>query len=1019
MSFELIPQGKVIKDFADEVTKYWEYSKVFEKIENQRKGGNSFIFLEGPPTANGRPHVGHALTRTIKDTALRYKTMRGFNILRRDAGWDCHGLPVELEAEKHFGFKSKSDIEDFGIDKFNEYCRESVFRYIDEWRTLDTKLGFWINEDNAYVTLRDEYIESEWWAMKTMFEKGDLYKDYRISPYCPRCETTLSSHELAQGYKDVKDTSVFAKFKIIGDGRFAVAWTTTPWTIPSNMLLSINENEKYADVKYGDEILVMAAALVSKVLRENYKIIRTYAGKELLGLKYERPIDLIDVPENACRIVHGDHVNLLEGTGIVHTAPAFGADDFEIGKREGLAPINPVDLQGRFNDRKLPWFGKFVKDADIDIVKYLKGKNLVVRSEKYEHSYPFCYRCDTPLLYYPIDAWFVKVSAYRKELVENNMKVNWIPSHLKEGRFGNFIEDAKDWNLSRNRYWGNPLPIWSCTCGHMEAIGSIQELMDRSGMSRPKELHRPYVDEITMKCPDCGARMEREPFVIDTWFDSGSSTYAASGYPLNSSMEPDLPVSFITEAIDQTRGWFYVLHVLSTMLFNTNAYSNVFCAEFILDSEGKKMSKSRGNGVLAMKMIDDFGPDASRLFFFSSAPWKPKPLIEKVVRENETRILGTLVNIYNFYASNANLDKFLYTGLKKSNNILDNWLISRVNTTVKEGRKYMDLYEFHEAQRLISDLIDDISNFYLRLSRRRFWDSSSTDKAEAYSTLFYSIETVCRLIAPITPFTSEFIYRRLHPEELSVHATLYPAYDDTLINSEIESRVGRARLVLELTRRARQNAGIKGRQPVNEILIVSDKMAQPDLDPVREELNARNVRLIGPSEMPERIFIRIVNSKAAPILKSRFSEFEKFINELNESGEVQRIKSAGISFEGVEIPKDALEFKSEPVPAYVREIEGDVMLFLNTSIDSDLELEGLSREIIRRVQVMRKEKNLEYDETINLSIHAGQKIRDAVEKFRDKIMSETLSSTLNVSGDLRSIGKLWEIDEEKVYIEIM
>ncbi|MGP6240004.1 isoleucine--tRNA ligase [Cuniculiplasma sp. SKW4] len=1017
MAFELIPQGKKVKDFAEEISKYWDDLGVFQKIEKMRENGSPFIFLEGPPTANGRPHVGHALTRTIKDTALRYKTMMGYNIKRRDAGWDCHGLPVELEAEKHFGFKNKSEIEDFGVDRFNEYCKESVFRYIDEWHTMDKRLGFWINQDNAYITLRDDYIQSEWWAMKKMFSNGDLYKDFRISPYCPRCETTLSSHELAQGYKDVKDTSVYAKFKINDDGRYAIAWTTTPWTLPSNMLLAVNENEKYADVKYGNEVYIIASALVSKVLKENYQILRTYSGKELIGLKYERPISFIELPDNACRIVHGDHVNLTEGTGIVHTAPAFGSDDFELGKREGLILVNPVDLQGKFNDKRLPWYGKFVKDADIDIIKYLKSKDLVIRTEKYEHSYPFCYRCETPLLYYPIDAWFVRVSAYRKELVENNMNVNWIPSHLKEGRFGNFIEDAKDWNLSRNRYWGTPLPVWTCSCGHMEAIGSIQELMERSGMPRPKELHRPYVDEITMKCPDCGGKMVREPFVIDTWFDSGSSTYAATEYPFKGDV-PQLPVSFITEAIDQTRGWFYVLHVLSTILFKTNAYSNVFCAEFILDSEGKKMSKSRGNGVLAMKMMDDFGPDASRLFFFTSAPWKPKPLIEKVVRENETKILGTLVNIYSFFASNANLDNYTFDGLKESSNILDKWLISRVNTTVKECRKSMDIFEFHDAQRLISDLIDDISNFYLRLSRRRFWELSK-DKTEAYSTLFYSLDVVCRLLAPIVPFTSEYIYRKLHPDVLSVHGTMYPEPEENLIDTKIESKIGVSRLALELTRRARQTAGIKGRQPVRELLVLSANLTESDLEPVREEMNARSIKIISQSEKPERAFIKIINSKAAPILKSRFSEFERFIKELNESGEVEKMKTAGISFEGIEIPKDALEFQTGAAEGFVKESEGDLTIYLNTSIDQELEMEGLSREIIRRIQVMRKEKNLEYDEKIDLAIHAEEKIIRAVEKFRDKIMSETLAETINTSMDDKSEGRLWEIEDQKVYIEIM
>ena len=1022
MSFKPINNNTNIRSIWKEVLEYWESENIFQKITESRKNSKKFIFLEGPPTANGRAHVGHALTRAMKDTALRYKTMKGYSIERRDAGWDCHGLPVELEAEKHFGFKTKDEIEKFGVEKFNKYCKESVFRYIDDWNQVDRSIGYWINRDTAYVTLRDDYIESEWWALKTLFERKDMYKDFRISPYCPRCETTLSSHELAQGYKNVKDTSIYVKFRLKDDDRYVLAWTTTPWTIPSNLLLAVNSKVEYADVEYDGTVFIVASNLVSKIFPGDHTILKTYPGKELLGKDYIRPIEFLEAGNKSCKIVDGNHVTLDEGTGIVHTAPAFGAEDFDLGKKYGTGLLNPVDLHGRFRDEKLPWKDMFVKEADIPIVKYLKEKGLVLKSEKYEHSYPFCYRCDTPLLYYPTDAWFIRVSAYSKDMVEYNSRVNWVPDHLKNGRFGNFIEDAKDWNLSRNRYWGTPLPVWTCENGHTKAIGSRKELLENGAEELPQELHRPYVDNIYLKCGECGGKMKREPFVIDTWFDSGSATYAALHYPHERTEPPELPISYISEAIDQTRGWFYTLHAISTMLFRTNAYENVLCAEFILDETGKKMSKSKGNGVLAMELLDRFGADSSRLFFYSTAVWKPKPLVDKLVRENETKILGTLLNLYSFFASNASLDGYVHKGIMHSDNLLDRWLLSRINTTISDTAKAMDSYEFHDAQRYIARLIEETSNSYLRLSRRRFWDSSVplTNKLPSYSVLFTAIETICLLLAPIAPFTTEYIYRNLHENSLSVHAALYPEHDPEMVNQDMEKAMESALTALELTRRARQSAGIKGRQPVKSILIYAESITKEGVDAISEELNAKIISIIGKKERPLSSVAKANMSVVAPLLKSNLNSFLSLVENANRDGKASSFLKDHAEFMGIKLPDNSLLFTDVPDPEFVMESDSGIEVYLNREIDTALEQEGLSREIVRRIQIMRKELNLEYDRKIKVCVEGDELTNVVLKHFGNRIKDETLTEDLiNPDRKIFNAEKEWDIDGRNVKISIL
>ncbi|GGM76008.1 isoleucine--tRNA ligase [Thermogymnomonas acidicola] len=1013
-----------LNQISREVLDFWEREGTVKRVLSDSSRPRVFSFLEGPPTANGRPHVGHAMTRTIKDIVLRYKYMQGYSISRRYAGWDCHGLPVELEAEKHFGFKVKKEIEDFGIEKFNSYCRESIFRYVDEWEQVDRLLGFWIDHSKAYVTLRNEYIESEWWALKNLYSRGLLVKDFKIVPYCPRCETSLSSHEVSQGYEEVKDPSVYVKFPVRGqEGTFFLAWTTTPWTLPSNEFLAVNPDFDYSLILVGEEKYYMATAAVDRVMEgKQYREEKRLKGSELLGMEYERPIDFIPAPDGSCRVVGGSHVTLEEGTGIVHTAPAFGAEDFEIGRREGVAVINPVNASGKFEDDRLPWSGLFVKDADPKIISYLKGRGLLFRSGKVSHTYPFCYRCGTPLLYYPLEAWFIKVSRIREELQRNNSKINWYPDHLKDGRFGNFLAEAKDWALSRNRYWGTPLPVWDCSNGHTVFLGSMSEIRELGG-EVPKDLHRPYIDQVTLKCPECGGEMRREPYVIDTWFDSGSATYAAMHYPFSKDFDPssDLPVDFITEAIDQTRGWFYTLHVISSLLFQKNAYSNVLSIDFILDEQGRKMSKSKGNSVYALDFINEFGADAVRLFFLSNAPWRPKAIDRKLILEMSRKTIYTMLNVYQFFASNANLDGYMYRGLVQPKNILDRWIVSRVNSTVRDVTREMDNYQVHTALKLIMDLIDDISNFYLRLSRRRFWsDEMGIEKERAYSSLFYAMLNTVKMMAPLTPFFSEYLYKRLVPGGGSVHEERYPVADPDLIDREIEGEIEFAKTVIEGVRRLRQESGIKGRQPVTEILISAPGSIPEDIiEIIAPECNARSVRYIAKEKRPLMHQVRVNMSRAAPVLRSKVRQLQAYVESTEQEEIYREVSEKGyVTWEDREIEKDMLEITEVPDPryAYLHEAKSDIDIFLNKEIDEDLEMEGLAREVIRRVQVMRKEMDLEYDERIVTTVECSDRVKRALQQHMKMVKNETLSDSV-IFADAPG-GKEWEIEGEKVRISI-
>ncbi len=1020
-AYEQIQVNRSLKAIGDEIRDYWRQAGIIQKSLSTTLGNKPFVFLEGPPTANGRPHVGHAMTRTMKDSVLRYKYMTGHDIRRRTGGWDCHGLPVEIEAEKHFGFNSKKEIEDFGIDKFNAYCRESIFRYIDEWMEADQKIGFWIDQKKAYITLRNEYIESEWWALKTLFEKGLLQKDYKIVPYCPRCETSLSSHEVAQGYEDATDPSVYIKFKSADEeNTYFLAWTTTPWTLPANEFLSISDKIEYSLVEIDGDKLYVASAVVRKLFGKDARVLKNVPGKELVGRKYEQLIDYLPAPKGTLFVVAGDHVDVDEGTGIVHTSPAFGADDFDVGKRYGVDFLNPVDLQGRFNDERLPWNGKFIKDADVDIIVHLKRNNQLFRSEKIVHTYPFCYRCSTPLVYYPLEAWFIRVSTVRDKLLKNNSKINWLPEHLKDGRFGNFLSEAKDWNLSRNRYWGTTLPIWTCSNGHMKAVGSIAELKELSGKV-PEDLHRPYIDGITFPCQECSAEMKREPYVIDTWFDSGSSTYAALHYPFDvDELQGNFPITYITEAIDQTRGWFYTLHAISSLLFDSNAYENALSIDFILDEQGRKMSKSKGNSVLAMDFLDDHGPDPVRAFFLTGVPWRAKAIDKKLISETSRKVFGTVANIYSFFASNANLDGYRYEGYNGSENRLDRWIVSRVNSTLKEVTRNMDTYNMHIAFRNIGDLIDDLSNFYLRLSRRRFWEEELTEeKKNAYSTLVYVLERVLLMLAPLTPFFPDYVYLKLYPGEESIHLQKYPKVDSSFIDTKLEEEMGVASSLLEMSRRLRQENNLKGRQPVTEVLVnAGTTLSDYVLEAISPEMNAKSIRFISPEERPVRRKLKLVLQKAAPVLKGKLQVVKNQVE--NDTGELaaQLEKEGRVEVEGESLPAEFLQVIDEPDPGYAMASDQKLSLqvFLNLEIDSSLLLEGTAREIVRRIQVMRKELDLNYDQQINLSISGDSNTDEVLDKYGDWIKKETLAVSLTTRKE--EDARKWDLDGDVILISV-
>ncbi|EDY35374.1 isoleucyl-tRNA synthetase [Aciduliprofundum boonei T469] len=1020
---------KNIADFPkveEEILRKWEEGKIFEKLREKNRGNERFIFLEGPPTANGMPHIGHALTRSVKDIILRYKAMDGYDVQPWIGGWDCHGLPVEIEVEKKLGINSKREIEKFGIREFNKLCRESVFKYRDEWIKMTKRIGFWIDMENAYVTMEDYYIESVWWALKKMYEEGLLVKDYKVVPYCPRCGTPLSSHEVAQGYKNVKDPSVYVKFKVKDENAYFLVWTTTPWTLPSNLLLAVGEDIDYVLVEKDGERYYIAKARLKEVLGEA-KILKELKGPQLKGKRYERLIPYVPVNFDAFYVTTADFVSTEDGTGIVHIAPAFGEDDYNVCKREGIPLIKPVDEEGMFMDT--PWKGMFVKDADKHIIEWLKKEGKLYKKEKVEHSYPHCWRCGTPLLYYALDTWYIKMSKKREELIKNNETVNWKPEHLKHGRFGNFLEEVKDWALSRNRYWGTPLPVWTCPDGHVFIPEGKEDLLNHAepdSIPEHFELHRPYVDELKIKCPVCGKEMKREPYLIDVWFDSGSAPFAQFHYPYENKdeFERSFPVDFITEALDQTRGWFYTLMAISTVVFNRAPYKNVLTLGLILDEDGEKMSKSKGNAVDPMEIMNNVGADAVRLYFYSTPVWKSRRFSENLVREYAQKTLMTLWNVYVFFKNNASLDNFTPDKIGEIKNELDSWLLSRLNTTIVEVRKNLDSLDIHKATKAIEVFIDELSNWYLRRSRRRFWkEEVGEDKISAYTSLYLALKELAKLLAPFTPFFAEYMYGNLWGKKESVHLEDYPRPRKELINKKLEEEMNVAIRIAEAGRRARQLANIKLRQPLASMTIVADEKFHPIIEKfvevLREEVNVKEIKIESSAGSMVSIEIKPNYRVLGPKLKGDMKKVLKELEKLPAEEIVRKIKN-GVEIAGYILTEEDINIVEKPSQGILSvEVEGlPMVVYLDTNITEELRLEGLAREIVRRIQAMRKDMDLQYAQKIKTFYEGDENLKRAIEKFRDYIMRETQSIELE-EGEKKGYQKEWSIDGMTIKLVII
>ncbi len=1018
-----------------EVVSFWKDNDIFKKSIENRKDGQVYTFFDGPPTANGKPHIGHVLTRVIKDLVPRYRTMKGYKVLRK-AGWDTHGLPVELEVEKQLGISGKPQIESYGIEDFVKKCKDSVFTYQSEWEEMSDRVGFWADMDKPYVTYHNDYIESVWWALKTIWDKGLLYKGHKIMPYCPRCGTSLSSHEVAQGYKDVKENSLIAKFIVKGKtNEYILAWTTTPWTLPSNVALCVNPHETYVKVKVGEETFILAEALLDNVIKDEYETLEKYVGTDLCGLEYEPLYNFAKLDKKGHFIVADNYVTMSDGTGIVHIAPAFGEDDSRVGKENDLPFVNLVNTQGKFVDAVEPWKGMFVKDVDKLVIRDLNDRNQLFEVINFEHSYPFCWRCDTPLLYYACDTWFIKMSAVRDKLLANNETVNWMPDNIKHGRFGNFLENVIDWGLSRSRYWGTPLPIWTCECGHHECIGSIEELKAKSiNVPEDIELHKPYVDNVHLKCEKCGGEMKRVSDVIDCWFDSGSMPFAQWHYPFENKelFDENFPADFISEAIDQTRGWFYTLIAISTLLFDKAPYKNVVVLGHVQDKDGRKMSKHIGNVVNPWDVLNKQGSDAVRWYFYSnSAPWLPNRFHDEAVSESQRKFMGTLWNTYAFYVLYADIDSFnptKYTLDKSKLTLLDKWILSKLNTVISTVDEYLGNYKITEATRAIQEFTDELSNWYVRRSRERFWASELTDdKICAYMTLYTVLVEFSKVCAPFIPFMTEMIYRNLvlnvdkdAPE--SVHMCDFPVANAEFDFKDIEEEMDAARKIVILGRACRNAANIKNRQPIAKIYVQSKSdLADVYKNIILDELNVKEIEItdnassfISYNFKPQ---LKTMGPKYGKIVKAIFEQVNsmdgaKVMATLN-SGENIKLTVQGTD---VEFGIDDVLVETLQKDGFVSDSDTTYTVVLDTNLTPELIEEGFVREIISKIQTMRKDGGFEVQDNIKVSCCGSAKINEIIAKNLDEISAQTLAVSIDSA---ENDGKDWNINGEKVKITIV
>lgn len=1028
--FEQIDKDTPIPDKEEEIIEFWQENNI-DKKSRERESEKKFGFTEGPPTANGLPHIGHVLTRIVKDTFLRYKTMDGYQIVPNIAGWDTHGLPVEIEVEKKLGIDSKAEIEEYGLEKFNEMCKESVFEYEKEWRDMSERLGFWIDYDNAYITMKDDYIESVWWSLKQHWKNGLLEKGHMVTPYCPRCETPLSSHEVAQGYEQTEDPSIYMRFKVKDEDAYFLAWTTTPWTLISNLLLVVGEDIDYALVEYEGEKYYLAEKLVDDIF-DDVKMIDSMKGKALLGKEYEPIFDYVDSESKSHYVTSADFVSLEEGTGIVHAAPAFGEEDYDLCKEEGVALVNPVNESGEFTEEVPDYEGQFVKDADEDIMRRLEEKGDLLGRGDITHTYPFCWRCESPLLYYALESWFIRTSQEKQKLIDNNEKVFWKPEHLKHGRFGNFLEELKDWSLSRNRFWGTPLPIWICDNDHQHCVGSIEELEDMSEEPLPDdfELHRPYVDRVKLDCPECDEEMKRVDYVIDCWYDSGSAPFAQFHYPFENEdeFEEAFPIDFITEALDQTRGWFYSLLSISSLLYDEPAYKSCLTLGLVLDEDGEKMSKSKGNVVEPNEIFDEIGSDPTRLCFLDTPVWRSSRFSEEMAREKINKTINTLLNVVSFFTNNANIDDFNPNPNYQVNDEIDEWLLSRVSTLTKEIRESMDELEAHKAVRAIEEFIDELSNWYLRRSRRRFWEGSEKEKESAYNTLYEVLETLTRLMAPFTPFTAERIYRKtVLPKEdgpESVHLLSYPKADESNIDRDLERLMGKVIDIAELGRNARQKRDIKLRQPLSEAVVIgedesTEKAVKMFEGILKDELNVKDLK---PCKDEKELMAYRVDpnySSLGPKFKGEAEEVAEAIENAEPIDIVDDLKTDGrVEIKGYELEEEDLEVYEVVKEGYEFGEEKGLKVFVKVELDDELRNEGLVRDIVRRIQTMRKELKLGYTQKINTYYEGDEELVNAIEDMEEYIQKETLSRELkeNIEDVCGGLEKHWSIDEKEIDI---
>jgi len=1027
-----------------EILKFWEENKIFEKSIESRDPNRRFVFYEGPPTANGRPGIHHVISRTIKDYVCRWKTMQGYRVERK-AGWDTHGLPVEIEVEKELGFTSKDQIEAYGVDRFNAKCRESVWRYKEEWDELTRRIAFWLDLEHPYITYTNEYIESVWWSLSELWKKGLVYQGHKIVPYCPRCQTPLSSHELSLGYDELDDPSVFVKMKVKGEAdTYFLVWTTTPWTLISNVALAVHPEVDYAKIAVGDEKLILASKRLS-VIDGDYQILDGFRGQHLLGLDYERLFDFLPVDKRGFYVIPGDFVTTEEGTGIVHIAPAFGEDDYQVGQKFDLPFLQPVDPRGQLTEEVTPWKGQFVKAADRGIIENLRERGLLYKAETYRHTYPFCWRCDSPLLYYARRSWYIRTTTYKERLLANNAKIAWYPREVGEGRFGEWLQNNVDWALSRDRYWGTPLPLWVCeACGRVDCIGSLAELKRRSGLTGELDLHKPYVDEVTLPCSSCQGTMRRTPEVIDVWYDSGSMPFAQWHYPFENRerFREQFPADFISEGVDQTRGWFYSLLAISTLLFDEPCYKACVSIELILDKYGQKMSKSRGNTVDPFIILDHEGADPLRWYLLTvSPPWLPTRFDVEGIRDVVGNFYRALVNTYAFFALYANIDGYLYADDAqripvKERAELDRWILSVLATLTGRIEQYLERYDVTRACRGISDfVVEDLSNWYVRRCRRRFWKSEmGPDKLAAYQTLYEVLLTVSKLMAPFSPFMAEELYRNLtaaqpgQPE--SVHLAFYPKQGEGLldyIDEELEERMALGRRVVYLARALRNKTGLKVRQPLRRLFVhfAGERrraMVRGLEQLIKDEINVKGIEYV---ESPEAL----VRKQARPIFKSLGPKFGHKAQAVAEQSrrlspaEIARLESSGqlsllVDGQEVTLRREDVEITAEQAPGLAVETEGDLTVALDTELTEDLLNEGLAREFVSRVQNMRKEAGYEVTDRIKISVQTTDRLKKALSLQADYIKNETLAEDLSFDSQRGQFEQRWDIEGEPAVIRI-